>query len=184
MKIKFIKEYRAYRWLDGSLETYDVYKSGKTEKVSEDEAQWLIDNGFAEKVEERWPVCGDKYWCVDTNGIVKCSIWDDSSFSCSLKAIGNVFKTEESAQRFADHLLAVEAVRHDEGFMKPMFDVNGATFGYGILATYDGEIVATPLARSVHAGEFYFDTKEHAQASLDENRDEWRTILNYDWSKE
>lgn len=52
MKIKFIKEYQAFQDFEGSFEASNIYKVGDTKDVNTEAAQWLIDNGFAEKVDE------------------------------------------------------------------------------------------------------------------------------------
>lgn len=176
MEIRFIKEYRALLD-DGCCRTY---QAGQTWYVHITLAQWLIDNGFAEKVEERWPREGDKYWLVDTDGDTVCVKWENDEQDDKLKAIGNVFKTEELARRFIDYLKAVETVRHDEGFMKKESDC----YVSSIVENSVVGAVINSVAFRQHAGEFYFDTYEHAEASLEVHRSEWQTILNYDWSRE
>lgn len=98
--------------------------------------------------------------------------------------IGNMFKTEKSAQRFVDYLKAVETVRRDEGFMKISRKINYDTYGYAIShSDWNKSLIAEKVESINHAGQFYFDTSEHAKASVEEHRTEWKTILNYDWSK-
>lgn len=183
MKIKFIKEYRA---LSGeSLWNCAAHSVGAVLDVIPVQAQWLINNGFAEKVEDRWPREGDKYWLVDTDGNTVRIKWENDEQDDKLKAIGNVFKTEELARRFIDYLKAVETVRHDEGFMKIRRKINYDTYGYAISQSdWNKSLIAEKVESINHAGQFYFDTSEHAEASLDKHRDEWRTIFDYDWSKE
>lgn len=181
MKIKFIKDYAS---VDPATNSGILHGFGETEEITEYTAQWLIDNGFAEKIEERWPRPDDKYWLVDTDGDIVCVKWENDEQDDRLKAIGNVFKTEKSAQRFADYLKAVETIRHDEGFMKQSRKIDYVPCGYGLYQDHSKSIVPSTVDCSAHAGEFYFDTYAHAQASLDKHRDEWQTILDYDWSKE
>lgn len=182
MKIKFIKEYVAVDPVptSGIIHRYRV---GETKEITPYTAQWLIDNGFAEKVEKKWPTYDDQHWYVDRAGDVMSNRWTCDSFDDRLKAIGNVFKTEESAQRFIDYLKAVETVRHDEGFMKPSRKINYSPCGYGVYRGFGKSIIAEVSDTTVSAGEFYFDTHEHAKASVEAHQPEWQTILNYDWSK-
>lgn len=192
MEIRFIKEYRALLG-DG---TCSIYRVGQTWSVHITLAQWLIDNGFAEKAEEvkesGWkPEVDDTYYYVRYTLSISdwCNIgyriWEDDEDDESRYLIGNVFKTEESAQRFVDYLEAVETVRHDEGFMKISRKIDHDTYGYAIShSDWNKSLIAEKVESINHAGQFYFDTSEHAEASLDKHRDKWRTILNYDWSKE
>lgn len=186
MRIKFIKEYKAFGDLDLPRECVRTDYSPNEEVDAIDEvAQWLIDNGFAEKVKEQWPCYGDKYWYVVADGVPMSNRWEASSLDFAMKTVGNRFKTEESAQRFIDYLNAVETVRHDDGFMKISRKNNCSPNGYGIFRYYlNGSVISEEIDDAVKAGEFYFDTEEHAIASSKKHPNEWETILNYDWSKE
>lgn len=182
MKIKFIKDYVS---VDPATNSGIIHRLGETEEIKGYTAQWLIDNGFAEKVEERWPILGDIYWCVLGDGTVILNEWLDSSFDNGAMPIGNVFKTEKLAQRFVDYLKAIETVRHDEGFMKISRKIDYNSYGYAISKSYwNKSLVAEVKDSEVKAGEFYFDTAEHARDSLEAHRSEWKTIIDYDWSRE
>lgn len=181
MKIKFIKEYVS---LDPATNSGIIHRFGETEEIKDYTAQWLIDNGFAERIEERWPREGDKYWNVCVDGYTSFHEWGNSSFYHDMKSIGNVFKTRESAQRFVDYLKAVETVRHDEGFMKISRKIDLTPYGYSVYHShFKKALIYEYEDSSIKAGEFYFDTAEHAGASLEAHRAEWVIIFNYDWSK-
>lgn len=183
MKIRFVKEYRALQ----QSAACDVYEVGLIDDATEDEAQWLIDNGFAEEVKESslWePEYGEKYYYLDSGGCISRSDWKYTGFDAWRHDIGNVFKTEELAQRFVDYLKAVEVVSHDEGFMKISRKIDYSPRGYGVYRGFGKSIIAEVSDMAVSAGEFYFDTYEHAKASVKTHQNEWQTILNYDWSKE
>lgn len=184
MEIRFIKEYRAL--LDDN--TCRTYRAGQTWSVNITLAQWLIDNGFAEKVKESslWePEYGDEYYYLDGRGCVTGSDWECTGFDTCRHDIGNVFKTCDAARRYSGYLEAVETVRHDDGFMKISRKINYNTYGYAIShSDWNKTLIAEKMESINHAGQFYFDTSEHAEASLDKHRDEWRTIFDYDWSKE
>lgn len=95
-----------------------------------------------------------------------------------------MFKTEESALRFIDYLKAVETVRRDDGFMKLSRKIDYSPCGYTVYRSYDKSIITETSDVAAAAGEFYFDTYEHAKASIEKHESEWKTILDYDWSKE
>lgn len=101
------------------------------------------------------------------------------------RRIGFCYKTGEACRRFIDFLTAVETVRHDEGFMKynktccevwelrrMYLDVNGRFTAHKVESEFLHDL-----------GAFYFDTEEHAKASIKKHPKEWGIIMNYDWSK-
>lgn len=190
MKIKFIKEYKAFAGTGGSFRIYSSSRQGDVEDVDGEDAQWLIDNGFAEEVKESgwWKpeIDGTYYYVRDTmamyNEVARYSWYGDEDDEYRY-SIGNVFKTEKSARRFIDYLKAVETVRHDEGFMKQSRKIDYTPCGYTVYRSYDKSIITEASDTTVSAGEFYFDTHEHAKASVEAHQPEWQTILNYDWSK-
>lgn len=181
MKIKFTKEYVA---VDPATNSGIIHRFGEVEEIKDYTAQWLIDNGFAEKVEQGWPTYDDLYWYVNADGVAMSRRWTIDSFDRGLKAVGNVFKTGEPAHQFIDYLKSVEVVSHDEGFMTPFGKVDEVLYGFGIFCDWEGNLCAEDKKHMVLAGEFYFDNEENAEKSIDSHPDEWKTILNYDWSKE
>lgn len=189
-KIRFVKEYRAIKLnkQNASSQTFTYREGDVLDEVLNEEAQWIIDNGFAEEVEEPdwWtPEYGERYYYLDGAGCISTDDWEYTGFDAWRRDIGNVFKTHDAAERYRDYLEAVEAVRHDEGFMKISRKVDYSPYGYGIFRCYlNGDIIAEEIDDAVKAGEFYFDTEKHAKASVEAHQPEWRTILNYDWSKE
>lgn len=181
MKIKFIKEYRAIP-LSGGFDNDWGVKKDEVKDVHDENGQWFIDNGFAEEVKEPdgWePEYGKKYYYIDGSGCITTSNWAHTGFDAWRHDIGNVFKTYDAANHYREYLEAVEAVRHDEGFMKMRRNT-----GYGVYRSCNKNAITDQSDMPIAAGEFYFDTYEHAKASIEMHRDEWQTILNYDWSKE
>lgn len=107
-----------------------------------------------------------------------------TEYDIARQRIGFCHKSAESCRRFIDFLEAVEVVSHDDGFMKISRKINYDTYGYAIShSDWNKSLIAEKVESINHAGQFYFDTSEHAEASLDKHRDEWRTILDYDWSR-
>lgn len=186
-KIRFIKEYRAIGdfGMPGKAIIARSLIGDTADNLDDEDAQWLIDNGFAEKVKEEWPRYDDRYWYVLFDGFATRNDIDDIFFLNNLKTIGNVFKTRVSAQRFINYLEAVETVRHDEGFMK--YDkIQGEVWELRRAYLDSEELFTAHKVESEflhHLGAFYFDTEEHAIASSKKHPKEWGTIMNYDWSK-
>lgn len=193
MKIKFIKEYLA---VDPVTNSGIIHRLGETEEIEDCTAQWLIDNGFAEEVKESgwWkPKSDEKYYFVNGYGNVWCDTWDDLKGDHSKLSIGNVFKTEGAAERYKEYLKAVAIVRQDEG----VIDLQGAlerhetvdkaddfpmyTIAYNL---YLKELIAVGAGDFMTANTIWFDSMEHADASLNKHPDGWKIIVNYDWSQE
>ena len=192
MKIKFIKEYVAVDPVptSGIIHRYRV---GETEEITPYTAQWLIDNGFAKEAKESgwWkPKLDDIYYVVYPDGLIASCTWDGCPVDENRFFNGAIFKTEEAAERWRDYLKANATVRQDEGVMTPK-EVESAERSNGdvwcISYTLDRGLFAYTCRLDVvptRVGTIYFNSPEHAQASLDKHPDEWKIIANYDWSRE
>lgn len=196
MKIKFLKEYKFLRGFENDVKftTTQIFKDAiidtVEDEVPDEDVQWLIDNGFAEKVDEQWLHDGASYYSPEVSGLAKKfapsynEYRGDDVHDEARRHIGICYKSREACQRFIDFLTAVEVVSHDEGFMKISRRIGYATYGYAISHNdCNKNLVVDGLDSTNHAGQFYFDIYKHAKASLDKHPNEWRTILDYDWSK-
>ena len=194
MKIEFIKEYCAcFRDENGSINT-ETFKHGDTVSTSmeadryftEELAKWLIDNGFAEEVKSGWwkPKYGKRYYYLGEYGRIKVGTWNDCLWDNHLYAMGNVFRTEEAADRYCAYLKAEATVRQDEGVLTPEQAAKNGYIYYICVHNEFGLVVHGFNADYVSVNTVLFDTREHAQASRDNHPDEWKIIANYDWSKE
>lgn len=179
MKIKFLKPFRLYNPIGDDM----MMDKGTIENMEkEDYAQWLIDNGFAEEVKEPgwWkPRLRERYYYIGPNGGVYNNQWENDSIDNARLKLGSVFKTEEATERYRDYLEAIATVGQDEGFMRK----SDGGFGWPVIEYTTNNPGVDDIAERQHAGEFYFDTREHALNSAMNHTREWQTILNYDWSK-
>ena len=188
MKIKFIKDYVS---VDPATNSGIIHRFGETEEIKEYTAQWLIDNGFAEEVKEReFPQYGDAYYFPRASFLSERfeptpDEYCDTVHDRIHRQIGLCYKTEKACQRFIDFLTAVETVRHDEGFMKYNKICCEVWELRRVYLDVDGRFTAHKVeSEFLHdLGAFYFDTEEHAKASIKKHPKEWQTIMNYDWSK-
>lgn len=193
MKIKFIKEYVS---VDPATKSGIIHRFGETEEIEDYTAQWLIDNGFAEEFKESgwWkPKLHGKYYFLSNVGEVMDEPWLDSGVDESRYSVGNCFKTEDAAERYKEYLKAITIVRQDEGVIDLQTvrerceagseddDFCAYTIAYGL---YTRRLTIMGFVDCISASATWFDTEEHAEASIDKHQDEWKTILNYDWSKE
>lgn len=197
MKIKFIKEYVAFYDFDGEFEASNSYKVGKIKDVTNESAQWLINNGFAKEVKEPggWkPKYCEKYFYIGHDGSVYNCVWiNDLTDNARLK-LGSVFKTEEAAMRCRDYWEAVATVRQDEGVLTPE-QVNerikneDLAHYVGYMGNRDNGEVLCGCTMSfdecwMPVGVILFDSDAHADSSLRKHPHEWKIIVNYDWSRE
>lgn len=191
MKIKFIKEYVA---VDPATNSGIIHRFGETEEIEKYTAQWLIDNGFAEKVDDEWPMVGEKYYIVGAGGAVLRVVWRGDSTDKDCQAIGNIFKTEEATKRCSDYLKAIATVRQDEGVIdlqgigeeyetedNKYNDFSVYTVAFNL---YLRKLVVIDADEYISANAIWFEDEEYAQSSLDNHPDEWKTIVNYDWGRE
>lgn len=166
MKIKFIKEYRA---LSGeSLWNCAAHSVGAVLDVIPVQAQWLIDNGFADEVKENYLF--EDITHDDQGDKVAVDIWFSKD-----KDGGHPKKMVD----FIQFMEAINVVSQDEGFMTR--SANGSS--WVICLKDDGQLDATVTTNEL-AGAFCFEWNDDAKASIKKHTGEWRTILNYDWSKE
>ena len=182
MKIKLTKDFRVVDY-DRCRYPKKVYSTGEVTSFDDEDAQWLIDNGFAEEVKESgwWkPKLGDVYYIAYPDGLVASCTWDGCTVDENRFLNGASFKTGEAAKRWRDYLKAIATVSQDEGFMRK----NGGGFGWPVIEFTTNNPGVDDIAERRHAGEFYFDTREHALNSAMNHTREWQTILNYDWSRE
>ena len=183
MKVKFLKDYRFIENYPGDDFDKTVHTGDVIDLEHTESAKWLIDNGFAEEVKESsWekPTRGDNYYFINGAGVITSTVWMENSQDRIRYLMGNCFRTTEAAERYRDYLGAVATVSHDDGFMRK----NGGGFGWPVIEYTTNNPGVDDIAGRQHAGEFYFDTREHALSSAMNHTREWQTILNYDWSRE
>lgn len=148
-----------------------------------------------EPVSDEWPQKDAPFWSISADGSSFQDIWLNLHIDSARMAIGNAFKTKEAADRFVDYLKATAVVRQDKG----VIDLQGIREEYEATPEnkydefcvytvafnlYLRKLVVIDADEYVSANAIWFDTMEHAQASLDKHQDEWKTIANYDWSRE
>lgn len=189
MKIKFLKDFMATQSDDfrdlhailikrGDIVDVDGCKYNDSYfDMPKEQAQWLIDNGFAERLEA---MANDKAFCLSVENCV--SVIDDGSVDCFAPSTNVKFPKghQEQRNKFTDYLKAVRVVSQDDGFMRK----NGGGFGWPVIEYTTNNPGVDDISERQHAGEFYFDTREHALNSAMNHTREWQTILNYDWSRE
>lgn len=134
-----------------------------------------FDEWFEEVEEENKPLFSSTYFNVFSTSTI---YYVKVQFECN-----QYENAEERRDEFSHFLGAVNTVSMDDGFMKPSFRIQNAIYGHSISTNEHGDIKVFTDGNIVTAGELFFDTVEHAKASVDKHENEWRTILNYKWGK-
>ena len=181
------------------IENIDVGKVLTMNAPREDAYAFEVDSidnfdEWFEPLSDGWPQKGNGFWSISSDGTSFANIWSNDCYDNGRMDIGNVFKTEEAADRFANYLKAIATVRQDEGVLTPE-QINerqgdsGLVYHVGSMVKQNGEEKLCGCVMDLYdvwapLGTILFDTKEHAEASCKTHQDEWKIIANYDWSRE
>lgn len=139
----------------------------------------ILTDWFEEiKETTRWkPDEDQKYYYVSSSSLVLHDVWSNSSTIDNGRfEIGNIFQTEEEAERAAENLKALAVVRGDATSKFTEDESNYYVY-------YSFEINSLRLGCSwncIKNGTFglpYFETAEDAQRSIKLHRKEWLTIF-------
>ena len=122
------------------------------------------------------PDTDQKYYFLDSNGLVYDSIWADDSIDRSRFDIGNCFQTEEEAEKVIEYLKALAIVRGDATKKFVKGERNWFVF-YNVTADYlDFDYDYSDIRNGVF-GLPLFATEEDAQMSIEQHKKEWLTIF-------
>ena len=166
-------------------ETSSMFDSRGAYRFEKDDIKHF-DEWFEEVKESGWwkPKFDEEYYFLDNTGDVDVYPWQNDEIDEYRYSVGNCFKTEKAAERYRDYLKAIATVRQDEGVLTPEQAANNGYIYYICTHNEFGPVVHGFNADYVSVNTVLFDTREHAQASLDKHPDEWEIIANYDWSRE
>ena len=138
----------------------------------------ILTDWFEEiKEQTRWrPGLGQKYYFVDSDGIVNNILWADDSIDNGRFEIGNCFKTEEEAEQVEEYLKALAVVRGDATGKFVKYNDNWFV-GYDPEHKSIDAFCNPYTARNGIFGLPYFTTREDAQRSIEQHKNEWLTIF-------
>lgn len=126
---------------------------------------------------KRWkPETDQKYYFIRTSGYVYDSIWTDDSIDNGRFEIGNCFQTEEEAEKVTEYLKALAVVRGD-GTSNPARNSNNWHVSYDIATKCLYTSFSFNTARNGIFGLPYFATKDDAQRSIEQHKNEWLAIF-------
>ena len=153
--------------------SYTIVHKDQLEKNPNILAEWFEEIKESTRLK---PDTDQKYYFLDSNGLVYDSIWADDSIDRSRFDIGNCFQTEEEIDRAVEYLKALAVVRGDatSKFIKGQdnfyVSYNAA---YNCLDVSDNAY----LIKNGIFGLPYFATREDARRSIELHKNEWLTIF-------
>lgn len=153
--------------------SYTIVHKDQLEKSPSILTDWF------EEIKEptRWkPENGERYYWLDSNGLVCHNIWADDSIDRSRFEIGNCFETREEAERVVEYLKALAVVKGDA---TTKFVEGGENW----IVFYNANDNALHLDCNfshIRNGVFglpYFATEDDAKSSIEQHKNEWLTIF-------
>ena len=151
-----------------------AYSWSTLEKFPNILADWF------EEIKEptRWkPEMSHDYYYISGDGHVYDNSWDDSRFVDNDRfEIGNCFETKEEAEQVAEYLKALAVVRGDVTSKFTKDRINWYVYYDTNLNSLMSSISCSMLDNGIF-GLPYFATREDAQRSIEQHRNEWLTIF-------
>lgn len=144
--------------------------------------QWTIkdvDNfdEWFEEIEEpldsiHWePDFGEEYWYVNYIGDVVCRVWEDAGVDFWLLESGNIYRTKEECEKAHERKLAEVRLQRTSNFEPDFEDCRG---GWVVYYNYkDKELYAYDTDYDDSGEIVRYATKEEAEKSIRENREDW-----------
>lgn len=154
--------------------SYTIVHKDQLEKNPNILTEWF------DEIEEstRWkPELGHDYYYISGDGHVYDNSWDDSQFVDRGRfEIGNYFETRKEAEKAVEYLKALAVVRGDATSEFVKYNDNWF-IGYDSEHKSIDAFCNPYTARNGIFGLPYFATREDAQRSIEQHRNEWLTIF-------
>lgn len=125
----------------------------------------------------RWkPEADQKYYFSDNDGSVGYNRWDGDHIDRNRFETGNCFETKEEAKRVVEYLKALAVVRGD-AISKFTKDRNNWYVYYDTNLNFLMSSISCNMLDNGIFGLPYFATREDAQRSIEQHKNEWLTIF-------
>ena len=117
------------------------------------------------------PKIGEKYFYINEYGDVEREVWNDDDVDNRLMAMGLVYRTEEECEEARDRRLAEVRLQRTSNFEPDFEDCRG---GWVVYYNYkDKELYAYDTDYDDSGEIVRYATKEEAEKSIRENREDW-----------
>ncbi len=124
------------------------------------------------------PKKDDEYFWMNSYGETQPDVWDGDSIDIMRLALGMVYRTEEECERVKERELAEVRLQRTSTF-KPDFE-NGKG-GWAVYYDHGHETLAVCELDDCDAGEpVRYATREEAEKSIEENREDWLKYFGID----
>lgn len=154
--------------------SYTIVHKGQLEKNPNILTDWF------EEINEstRWkPGFNQKYYYLDNDGSVCNDVWDDAfNVDNDRLKIGNCFQAKEEAERVIEYLKALSVVRGDATTKFVKDRKNWYVYYDTDSNSLESSISSSMLDNGIF-GLPYFATREDAQRSIEQHKNEWLTIF-------
>ncbi len=127
----------------------------------------ILENGLVKVLEPKvWiPKVGDSYCSITANGTVRCLVWQDDEIDFYRLYNGNVFKTEEIAEKVSDITLKFKKLAYEE--LVDWADMQQDKYGLRY-DRYAGSLFIHSCKWNEYQGTDHFKDKEKLEALIEE----------------
>ena len=136
------------------------------------------------KVEEPWPQHGDEYWFLDSDGDSLNSDFEVGNVADRKRlAMGNVFRTEEEAEKRAKHIKALVKLRSlvPDGY-KLDWRLPDRKHYYTLYDCLTGEWIPSFCYAAIMPNQIYFPTAEATEHAIKAMGDQINDLLEGGYS--
>ena len=137
---------------------------------------FFLDN-FEEWFEELPDI--NEYFYITDDGFVDFVVEAEPNLSRRRKAIGNIFKTKEEAEKYIDYLKAKAILKEDTKGYKPDWEDEDEYKYYAYWNTNRNEPDYNSTISEKEATIFFRDRKQ-IEESFKKHPEEWKTYIDYD----
>lgn len=126
--------------------------------------QQALDKLKQVEVDETWPKIEDTYWYVASNGVVEYTTYVDDESDNGAKSIGNIFRTEEAAEKELEARKVIAELRSQTGSRK--FVVGEEQNNIDVDLEFGSVIADFSCDYARGFGQAYFDTEEDVKNAI------------------
>lgn len=151
------------------------------EKAAEEAAEKILEECPRKELKEEpepWePKAGDEYYHYDPGVGVGVTTWTNDGFDQAVNKIGNVFRTEDEAEKTVKWLKARKVLFDDTKGFKPNWP-DDQEYKWSVVWDWCGRrLFADFYFCETSSPGPYFATKEDAKASIEAHEKEWKIYL-------
>lgn len=137
---------------------------------------FFLDN-FEEWFEELPDI--NEYFCITDDGNVDFVVEENHNLSRRRMAIGNIFKTQEEAEKYIDYLKAETILKEDTKGFKPDWE-NEDEYKYSAFLNINHSEPDYETTISERGARIFFRNQKQIEESFKKHPEEWKTYLTYE----